>query len=351
MKLSVRDEESVLEVIDLCAALEGQALGMYQSLERLADGGRLQALWATLAVDEMDHQAYWLRLKELCAAGGVPEMFDEPRRYVDELRALQVRLEHLAVVAREREENQVPRVFIHALKLEFLLLHPAIVTLFHYLPESPGVVSPSRTYGLHLGKLLNALMDYGQLPPELDLLGEAIGQLWKKTEESASRAVTDQITGTLNRRGLYIALKPLAFLARREKQAGGVLVLEIANLKEINLRFGHRVGDETLVAAAAAISSRLRSSDVIGRFGGDDFLAFLTRFDPPQFGRVGVEVAEGVAAREIGGARPVPIVGGAWTMIGTDVKADLNALIRAADRALAEARERGMVCHVVELLR
>jgi len=349
MKLSVRDEESVLEVIDLCAALEGQALAIYQNLERLADSGRLQALWATLAVDEMEHQAYWLRLKELCAAGGVPEMFDEPRRYVDELRALLARLEHLAGVA--QAECQPPRVFIHALRLEFLLLHPAIVTLFHYLPERPGEVSPSRTYGLHLGKLLSALMDYGQLPPELDLLGEAIGQLWKKTEESSTRAVTDQITGMLNRRGLYIAMKPLAFLARREKQAAGVMVFEVSNLKKINLRFGHRVGDETLAIAAAAIASRLRSSDVTGRFGGDDFLAFLTKFDPPQFGRIGVEVAERVAALNIGGAQPAVTVGGSWTMIGSDVKADLEALIRAADSALAQAHQGGMVCRVVELVR
>jgi len=349
MKLSVRDEESVLEVIDLCAALEAQALEIYESLERLADGERMRALWGALAVDEREHRSYWLRLKELCAAGGVPEMFDEPRRYVDELRALQARLEHLAAVA--QEECQVPRVFIHALKLEFLLLHPAIVTLFHYLPERPGEVSPGRTYGLHLGKLLAALMDYGQLSPELDLLGEAIGQLWKKTEESATRAVTDQLTGALNRRGLYIAVKPLAYLARREKQAVGVMVLEISNLKEINHRFGHRAGDETLAVAAAAISSRLRSSDAIGRFGGDDFLAFLTRFDPTQFERIGVEVVQRVVASEIGGARPTLTVGGAWAMVGGDVKADLEALIRAADSALAQAREGGMVCRAVELVR
>jgi len=276
-------------------------------------------------------------------------MFDEPRRYIDELRALQARLEHLAAVA--QQESQVPRVFIHALKLEFLLLHPAIVTLFHYLPERPGEASPGRTYGLHLGKLLSAIMDYGQLSPELDLLGETIGQLWKKTEESAARAVTDQVTGALNRRGLYIALKPLAYLARREKQAVGVMVLEIANLKEINLRFGHRTGDETLAATAAAISSRLRSSDAVGRFGGDDFLAFLTRFDPKQFERIGVDVVQRVVATEIGGARPALTVGGAWTMIGGDVKAEVEALIRAADRALAQAREGGMVCRAVELVR
>ena len=70
-----------------------------KSLARLAGNERLRDLWTALAADEREHRAYWLRLKELCAAGGAPEMFDEPRRYVDELRALLARLDHLAGVA------------------------------------------------------------------------------------------------------------------------------------------------------------------------------------------------------------------------------------------------------------
>jgi diguanylate cyclase (GGDEF)-like protein len=129
------------------------------------------------------------------------------------------------------------------------------------------------------------------------------------------------------------------------------MILEISNLKGINQRFGHRTGDATLEATAAAVGSRLRSSDVLGRFGGDDFLAFLTNFDPPQFGRIGVEVAERVAALEVAGARPSLTVGGAWTTVGSDVKSDLDALIRAADSALRQAREEGLVCRVFESFR
>ena len=78
----------------------------------------------------------------------MPEVFDEPRRYVDELETLRLRLGH--VEARLKEDSSAPGAFIHALSIEFLLIHPSFVTLFHYLPEGPGPPSPSRPYGQHL---------------------------------------------------------------------------------------------------------------------------------------------------------------------------------------------------------
>jgi diguanylate cyclase (GGDEF)-like protein len=182
-------------------------------------------------------------------------------------------------------------------------------------------------------------MDYQQLTPELELLGEAIGQVWKKSDEGTSRAVLDTLTGIHNRRGLYIAMKPLAYLARRERQRAGVLILEISNLKEINTTFGHKTGDEVLVATSKAIASRLRKSDVLGRFGGDDFLALLTRFDEKSFERIGSDLIRLVGKVSARNARPALIVGGAWAMVGDDVKGQLEALIRGADAALEIARK------------
>ena len=115
--------------------------------------------------------------------------------------------------------------------------------------------------------------------------------------------------------------------------------------------------EKHFAGAGAAVTSQVFTvlgveyRNVIGRFGGDDFLAFLTRFDPAQFGQIGVEVAERIATRQVGDARMAITVGGAWTMIGGDVKGDLEALIRAADTALAQAREGGLVCRVAELSR
>jgi len=347
MKISMRDEKAVLQVIDLCASLEERAASMYEILRDGADDERMRDLWSTMADDERDHRRYWQRLKDVCAAGAVPEVFDEPRRYVDELKALATRFDHLAETL--KRDCRAPAVFIHVLRLEFLLLHPSFMTLFHYLPESPREISPSRTYERHLGRFLGVLMDSQQLTPELELLGEALGQVWRKSEEGAARSVLDTLTGTYNRRGLYIAMKPLVYLARRERQRAGVMILEIGNLKEINAKHGHQVGDEIIVATAGAITSRLRASDVVGRFGGDDFLALLTRFDEKFFERIGGDLIRQVGKVSVKHARPLLTVGGVYATIGEDVKRHLESLIRGADTALDAARTVGGSCVVREL--
>lgn len=347
MKRSLRDEKAVLEVIDLCLSLEEKAEGVYESLREQSGEERMRRLFATMAADEREHQRYWVRLKDVCAAGAVPEVFEEPRKYADELRALVKRFDHIAETV--KREHRAPEVFIHVLRMEFLLLHPSFMTLFHYLPDSPQQVSPHRTYERHLGRFLNILMDYQQLSPELELLGEAIGQLWKKSEEGTTRAVLDPLTGAFNRRGLYIAMKPLVFLARREKQRVGVLIFEVADLKRLNAEHGHQFGDDVLVAAAAAISSRLRGSDVVGRFGGDDFLALLTRFDERFFERIARDIMEQVGKLSIRHVRPTLLAGGASAVIGGDVPTGLEALIRAADNALTAARVGGGGCVVTGL--
>jgi len=347
MKISMRDEKSVLKVIDLCAVLEGRALGIYEALLDSAVDEKLRDLWSAMVADEKEHRDYWLRLKDLCADGGVPEVFDEPRRYVDELQALMLRFDHIA--DHVKTDYRAPAVFVHTLRLEFLLLHPSFVILFNYLPREEDRMSPSRSYEQHLGKLLNGMMDFEALSPEMELLGEAIGQVWKKSEEGAVRAVTDDLTGIHNKRGLYIAMKPLAYLARREREAAGVLILEINGLKEINDAFGHKVGDKILREAAQIVSHRLRASDVVGRFGGADFLALLTRFDLRHFQGIGEEIATLGGGVAVGEAKVNLTVGGACAVMGDDVEEMLESLIRGADGALDDARREGKGCVVREL--
>lgn len=347
MKISLRDEKAVLELIELCTLLEAKAASIYETLRDRAEDERMRSLWSTMAVDEHEHRRYWLRLKDICAEGAVPEVFDDPKRFVDEVRALTKRVDHLSETV--KRDYRAPAVFIHVLRLEFLLLHPSFMMLFHYLPESPLEVSPSRTYERHLGRLLNLLMDYQELTPELELLGEAIGQLWKKSEEGTTRAILDPLTGTYNRRGLYIAMKPLIYLARRERQRAGVMILEVSNLKGINAEHGHKVGDEILQLASRAICSRLRASDVVGRFGGDDFLALLTRFDERYFERIGYDLIGQVHALAVDAVKPALTIGAASTVVGEDAQGHLESLIREADGALLAARAAGRDCLVRQL--
>ncbi|MBV8547942.1 MAG: GGDEF domain-containing protein [Alphaproteobacteria bacterium] len=90
-------------------------------------------------------------------------------------------------------------------------------------------------------------------------------------------ALTDELTGLLNRRGFTMALHRELSLARRDKSASGLLVMvDLDGFKAINDMWGHSVGDDYLQAVAHALLSSVRNSDVVARIGGDEFAVMFT---------------------------------------------------------------------------
>lgn len=88
-------------------------------------------------------------------------------------------------------------------------------------------------------------------------------------------ALTDELTGVHNRRGfLFLAEQQLA-VARRASATITVLFADVDGLKRVNDTYGHQEGDRALVDVATLLRSTLRSSDIIGRIGGDEFCAML----------------------------------------------------------------------------
>jgi diguanylate cyclase (GGDEF)-like protein len=93
-------------------------------------------------------------------------------------------------------------------------------------------------------------------------------------------ALTDELTGLLNRRGFILALRRELAFARRDKGAQGMLIMaDIDDFKKVNDVWGHAAGDDYLKAAAAALVSCVRDHDFVARPGGDEFAVILTRID------------------------------------------------------------------------
>ena len=96
-----------------------------------------------------------------------------------------------------------------------------------------------------------------------------------RIEELQAVAETDFLLDILNRRGFERELaRSLAFI-KRYHATGALILLDVDRLKPINDAFGHAAGDEVLRAIVAAVSGRVRASDVIGRLGGDEFAVLL----------------------------------------------------------------------------
>jgi diguanylate cyclase (GGDEF)-like protein len=91
-------------------------------------------------------------------------------------------------------------------------------------------------------------------------------------------AVDDELTGLVNRRGfLMMASQALAFCQRQQVEAL-VIFADVDGLKPVNDRYGHEAGDRLLRYAASSMADAFRGSDVVGRFGGDEFVAVLTGY-------------------------------------------------------------------------
>ncbi|MDZ7596429.1 MAG: diguanylate cyclase [Thiobacillus sp.] len=153
----------------------------------------------------------------------------------------------------------------------------------------------------------------------------------------------DPLTGLANRRFLNENEKHLIASAKRSHTKMAVLAVDLDDFKAVNDRHGHAAGDAVLLAAAERMKQLLRESDVIARFGGDEFVIVLGQVD------------DAAAAREVAGrvveslCRPIPLAGGGTAQIGASVGiamccADgetLNDLLKKADAALYAAKRDG----------
>jgi diguanylate cyclase (GGDEF)-like protein len=97
--------------------------------------------------------------------------------------------------------------------------------------------------------------------------------------DAERRARTDPLTGVLNRRSLIERLDAACMRARARGHPVSVLFIDLDHFKQINDTFGHAAGDACLTAVVAPIQAELRQSDVIGRYGGEEFVVILTGAD------------------------------------------------------------------------
>jgi diguanylate cyclase len=98
---------------------------------------------------------------------------------------------------------------------------------------------------------------------------------YKLSQNLESIATIDSLTGVLNRRGLEEAALKMQDICKRINLSMAVLLIDIDHFKKVNDQYGHLSGDDVLRHLAKVIAEILRSSDVLGRYGGEEFCAFL----------------------------------------------------------------------------
>ncbi len=130
-------------------------------------------------------------------------------------------------------------------------------------------------------------------------LQEANAQLEEANARLEVLSITDGLTGLPNHRALVAALEAQIAHACRENTPCAVLFLDIDHFKKINDTYGHPIGDAVLRQFALRVRSCLREEDVLGRWGGEEFLILLPGTDARRAQRIGERVRAAVAARPL----------------------------------------------------
>jgi len=112
---------------------------------------------------------------------------------------------------------------------------------------------------------------------EIKVRAEAQKQLRLANKQILKLAYTDELTGLGNRRSFYEKAEAEISLAKLDNSPTAVLLIDIDHFKKINDRYGHGVGDEVIQAFAKVILEIVRSNDVQGRIGGEEFAVLTTK--------------------------------------------------------------------------
>jgi diguanylate cyclase len=170
---------------------------------------------------------------------------------------------------------------------------------------------------------------------ELDATREEMAQ----HRESAKR---DPLTGLANRAGLDFEFVRL--LKSPENWPVSCAVIDIDHFKTLNDGYGHQVGDEVLRVVARSLLATARSSDIVGRSGGDEFVVILPGAGLPAAHEVAEGLRAAIASASLKGALGPDVLGGITASIGVAEfreNESVSGLMERADRCLYRAKSGG----------
>jgi diguanylate cyclase (GGDEF)-like protein len=155
-------------------------------------------------------------------------------------------------------------------------------------------------------------------------------------------ALVDPLTGIANRRAFLTEGTQIVKRQSINGCPGAVLLIDLDHFKSINDRFGHAIGDRVLQVFAESASASIKTTDLIGRLGGEEFAAVLYDVDRERalITAERIRSAFAAAAVEVDG-RPAMATVSVGMVFNEDSTFDVPALLAQADEALYHAKERG----------
>jgi len=223
-----------------------------------------------------------------------------------------------------------------------LWLYPLLVANFYCLPRSSALVA-------------NLLIVVAIVPPMVDdvfvglrvfatlglvfMFGWVFSQqLERQRHQLARMALQDPLTGAGNRRALNAALEQAQYARRRYARPASLLLLDLDHFKRINDELGHQAGDRVLIGVAGFLAERLRRSDRLFRFGGEEFVILLPETREADALTLAEKLRRGCAELGVEGVARLTFSVGAAEL---EAEESVDGWLQRADEALYRAKSDG----------
>jgi diguanylate cyclase (GGDEF)-like protein len=155
-------------------------------------------------------------------------------------------------------------------------------------------------------------------------------------------AETDPLTNLMNRRAFLAAANDAFDYYRRYDRPIAMLMVDIDHFKQVNDTYGHAAGDAVIKRIGELIEDALRTTDKIGRFGGEEFLVLLREVDETSARTLASRIQERIAVTPVGyGSKEVPVSVSIGVALVAPCDRDVSDTIERADRGLYVAKNTG----------
>jgi len=190
------------------------------------------------------------------------------------------------------------------------------------------------------GEELKARLRAGERILELE------DRLVEAREDMRFQATHDLLTSLWNRAVIVELLSRDVARSKREKSCTAVMLCDLDHFKAINDEHGHGAGDDTLREVSRRLRGSVRSYDMVGRYGGEEFLVVLNKCDPASAMALAESLRNAIATRPVMAAgKSITVTVSVGLALSTDYSSsDVGELINQADIALYAAKGAGRNC-------
>jgi diguanylate cyclase len=170
---------------------------------------------------------------------------------------------------------------------------------------------------------------------------KVISELRSKLETVEAEANLDPLTDLFNRRSLERALEEFFTLCKQSKMSFSLVLIDFDDFKYVNDNYGHHVGDLVLARVAKILRTNMRAKDIVGRWGGDEFMAILPNTDLENAKKVVERIKSQIGKMEIlaEGKRFKVSISAGVVQFGENFQSLLD-MIKEADRLMYEDKKK-----------